>query len=623
MAIFTGVESRTWQGRLFHTVTFIVLILGGITMVYPFVLMISGSFRSEMDATDLDLVPSYFHDEDVLYRKFLETKYDENTDELNRSHLAQNYSFRNATVPAAVSPRKTAVLEEFLDEAELPRHWEVLGGIEGRNTVPENLRTLRERLTEAYDGDIHAFSEDVGTSVHSWLNITFNTPQWMSQRFDYEENTLYEKYFEMQEEAPLAERRLMSVTGYFLELIIYPRYGDSSVDDYNEAHAEPLESYGDFRLPERVPGTDQPQLREEWIEFVLEDLNASFIVLEDIEPSAYHDFLRESYEVIEDLNVTWERDYESFADIALPDGDFLSGVVRSDYQEFLRDLPPEHFRLVGPEYEWHDWLEQRYGSIAHLNEDFGTDYASYAEVWLPVDQFELEYVRDNAFPLRWTYAIRNYVNVIDAALLQGRAFLNTVIYCALAVLLSLLVNPLAAYGLSRFQLPGTYKILLLVMATMAFPPMVTTIPVFIMMQNLGLMNTFAGLLLPTIANGYLIFLLKGFFDSLPRELYDAGLIDGASELRMFFSITMALSKPILAVVGLMAFNSAYTVFLFALIIAPDEDMWLMSVWLYQYRETVHMGGVFASVLLASIPPIVVFIFAQNIILRGIVVPVEK
>ena len=137
------------------------------------------------------------------------------------------------------------------------------------------------------------------------------------------------------------------------------------------------------------------------------------------------------------------------------------------------------------------------------------------------------------------------------------------------------------------------------------------------------MNTFAGLLMPTIANGYLIFLLKGFFDSLPRELYEAAQMEGASELRMFFSITMALSKPILAVVALQAFNMSYAIFLFALIVAPEQDMWLLPVWLYQYRETVSMGGVFASVLLASVPPIVIFLFVQKIILRGIVVPVEK
>ena len=242
---------------------------------------------------------------------------------------------------------------------------------------------------------------------------------------------------------------------------------------------------------------------------------------------------------------------------------------------------------------------------------------------MPVDHLEMQYVLANKGKLRRTFASRNFINVYDALFIQGRAFLNTTIFCILSVLTALLINPMAAYAMSRFQLPGTYKVLLILMATMSFPPMVAMIPTFIMLRELSLLNTFWALVLPGVANGYMIFLLKGFFDSLPQDLYHAALIDGAGEVRMFFQITMALSKPILAVVALGAFNYAYMMFLYALVVCPSEDMWLLSVWLMQYQGQVSMGGMFASVLIASIPPLIIFIFAQNIIMRGIVVPVEK
>jgi len=149
------------------------------------------------------------------------------------------------------------------------------------------------------------------------------------------------------------------------------------------------------------------------------------------------------------------------------------------------------------------------------------------------------------------------------------------------------------------------------------------IPQFIMLRNMGLLNTFAALVLPTAANGYMIFLLKGFFDSLPEELYEAAQIEGASELRMFVQITLALSKPILAVVALQAFTFSYMMFLYALVVCPSEEMWLLSVWLFQWQNRASMGGIFASVLIASIPTLVVFVVAQRTIMRGIVVPVEK
>ena len=207
--------------------------------------------------------------------------------------------------------------------------------------------------------------------------------------------------------------------------------------------------------------------------------------------------------------------------------------------------------------------------------------------------------------------------------MHGRGVVNTIIYCSLAVLSSLIVNPLAAYAMSRYKLPSTYKILLFCMATMAFPPAVTMIPSFLLLRNLHLLNTFAALVLPRMANGYAIFLLKGFFDSLPQELYEAADIDGASEWKKFWMITMTLSKPILAVIALQAFTLAYGNFMFALIIVPDQKMWTLMVWLYQLQQRVHVSVTYAALIIAAIPTFTVFLFAQNVIMRGIVVPVEK
>jgi multiple sugar transport system permease protein len=129
--------------------------------------------------------------------------------------------------------------------------------------------------------------------------------------------------------------------------------------------------------------------------------------------------------------------------------------------------------------------------------------------------------------------------------------------------------------------------------------------------------------LPGLANGYAIFLLKGFFDSLPQELYESAALDGAGELRIFWQITMSLSKPILAVIGLQAFTVAYSNFMFALLICQDEKMWTLMVWLYQLQQRSGPGVIYASLLVAAIPTLLIFVFAQNIIMRGIVVPVEK
>lgn len=141
--------------------------------------------------------------------------------------------------------------------------------------------------------------------------------------------------------------------------------------------------------------------------------------------------------------------------------------------------------------------------------------------------------------------------------------------------------------------------------------------------NVSLLNTFWALVLPGVANGFSIFLLKGFFDSLPAELYEAAEIDGATELRKFWVITMSLSKPILAVIALGVFTAAYSEFMMALVIIPDSRMWTMMVWLFQLQSASHPSVMYASLVVAAIPTFLVFLFAQNLIMQGIVVPTEK
>jgi multiple sugar transport system permease protein len=161
------------------------------------------------------------------------------------------------------------------------------------------------------------------------------------------------------------------------------------------------------------------------------------------------------------------------------------------------------------------------------------------------------------------------------------------------------------------------------MLTMAFPPMVTQIPVFLMPREFNLLNTFWALILPGMAGGYAIFLLKGFFDSLPRELYESAALDGAGEFRIFFQITMSLSKPVLAVVGLRAFTMAYSDFMMALLICQDQKMWTMMPWLCQLQQRSNPGVVLASLIIAAIPTFLMFVLCQKVIMRGSVVPVEK
>jgi multiple sugar transport system permease protein len=222
-------------------------------------------------------------------------------------------------------------------------------------------------------------------------------------------------------------------------------------------------------------------------------------------------------------------------------------------------------------------------------------------------------------------AAANYRLVVQYLFLRGRAFVNTALLVLFSVLASLIVNPMAAYALSRFKVAGTEKIILFLLATMAFPAAVTAIPGFLLIRDLGLLNTIAALVLPTVASGMSIFILKGFFDALPRELYEAAAIDGAGEWTVFTKITLPMTTPILAVNALNHFVAAYNSWEWAFLVCQKESQWTVAVWMYQMSQ--EMSGqpwcVMAGFVLVSIPTAVVFLLCQKVILRGIVLPSMK
>lgn len=242
---------------------------------------------------------------------------------------------------------------------------------------------------------------------------------------------------------------------------------------------------------------------------------------------------------------------------------------------------------------------------------------------LPIQAYEESYVSKNAGPLRTEFTTRNYRYVVDYMMLNGRAVANTFLFCLLAILTQLTVNPLAAYALSRYPLKASAKILLFLLATMAFPAEVAMIPSFLLLKDVGLLNTFSALVLPTAASGYMIFLLKGFFDSLPAEFYEAAQLDGARETTMMFRVTLPLARPVLGYLALLAFMGAYGAFMYAFLVCQDQRMWTIMVWIYQLQNVAPKSVMMAALTMAALPTLLVFLLAQRVILQGIVLPGEK
>jgi multiple sugar transport system permease protein len=152
---------------------------------------------------------------------------------------------------------------------------------------------------------------------------------------------------------------------------------------------------------------------------------------------------------------------------------------------------------------------------------------------------------------------------------------------------------------------------------MAFPAEIAMIPAFLLLKQLNLLNTYLALILPNLVNGFYVFLLKGFFDSLPQELFEVAELEGASEARVFLTVVIPLCLPIFAVIALFAFTFAYGSFMWAFIVCQNPELWTIMVFLYELQMYNPEYLVMTALTLASLPPLIVFILAQRIIMRGI------
>lgn len=616
MSLLSGAVGRktretAWATKAIYT----VLTLGGITMIYPFLVMISGSFKSEVDLRDWDVIPKYFYSDKTLYRKYVESKFNESVALWNSLARQDEYSFTRVEPPTDPDPRLTADWYAFLAEADLPRTWFVLGHSFSVNNrmYPVHARGFRRTMVAQCDGKIAEFHRRYGSLAATWLNVAFAPPISPADRaWKITGSPLQAESMRYSATAPPRDLVLVSLDGRWANDFLQLKYG-KKVADLNAAHGARYKTWDDVRLPQKAPAAGRA--RTDWLEFVRGELNLQFVRVAPSARGAYARFLSSRYEGrIAGLNRAYEATYPSFAAVPFPTDTVTVGSRLVDWELFVREAPPAALSVDGPEFRWRAWLRARRAD---------PDPLTLAAAPLPQREAAWAEVRAHPVALRWEFATRNYRHVFEYLALHGRGLWNTLIFCLLSIVSVLIVNPVAAYAMSRYNLPSAYKILLFLLATIAFPPMVTAIPNFLLLKELGLLNTFAALILPGMVNGYAIFLLKGFFDSLPRELYEAAQLDGAGEWTMFWGMTMFLSKPILAVITLDAFNAAYGAFVYAFIVCQDEKMWTLGVWLYQLQQYAHQSVTFAALLVASIPTFLVFLFAQRLILRGIVIPVEK
>nr|WP_243842096.1 carbohydrate ABC transporter permease [Microbacterium hydrocarbonoxydans] len=242
-------------------------------------------------------------------------------------------------------------------------------------------------------------------------------------------------------------------------------------------------------------------------------------------------------------------------------------------------------------------------------------------LWAVATAFKTETDAASGDP-SWIGASGPTTEAFAAILSQGNVYtwaFNSLWTSVAVTLITLAISALAAYALSRMDFTGRRWLFAVIIASIVVPPQVLIIPLFYEMLAFNLIDTYWGLILPQVVAPAMVFILKRFFDAIPIELEDAARVDGAGRLRIFWSIVLPLSRPILASVAIFVFIGAWNNFLWPFLVINDTTLMTLPVGLQTVISAygVQYAQVMAQAVLAALPLIIVFIVFQKQIVKGV------
>jgi ABC-type glycerol-3-phosphate transport system permease component len=218
-------------------------------------------------------------------------------------------------------------------------------------------------------------------------------------------------------------------------------------------------------------------------------------------------------------------------------------------------------------------------------------------------------------PIRWE-------NYREGWMQMRRYIFNSLVYSLASVVIVVFLSSLSGYVFARHKFPGKEVIYVVILALLMVPGVLTLIPAFVLVKQLGLFNTPWALILPWSAGGQIfgILLCRSYFATLPQELFDAAKVDGASEFEQYVRIALPLSWPILVTLAIMHLVGSYNDFIWPLLTISDQNLQVVTVGLTQFRNefgTVNWGPRMAAYAVSSLPLVILFAFGMRYYVRGL------
>ncbi len=196
---------------------------------------------------------------------------------------------------------------------------------------------------------------------------------------------------------------------------------------------------------------------------------------------------------------------------------------------------------------------------------------------------------------------------------------NTFFVSAVVTVVALWFHTMAGYALARLRFPGRETIFILIFSTLLVSLPVIIVPLFILVRAMGMLNSYAGMIVPAIFNAFGIFLLRQYYLSLPRELEEAAVIDGAGYWRIYWGIILPLSRPIIASLAILFFLANWNAFLWPLTVASDSRFWVVQVGIANFKTqySASWNYIMAASTIVALPMLILFVIFQRQIMESI------
>ncbi|ASW54977.1 carbohydrate ABC transporter permease [Plantactinospora sp. KBS50] len=260
-------------------------------------------------------------------------------------------------------------------------------------------------------------------------------------------------------------------------------------------------------------------------------------------------------------------------------------------------------------------------TVLHVTLGLGLLAVAGPFVWMALSSVKPEREIRAVPPTWWpgTITLENFRELF-ARLDFPLYFFNSALVATLVTAGNLLFCSLVGYALAKLSYPGKRALLLAVLGMLMVPGMVTFVPQFVLVSNMGLTNSYAGLILPFLVGPFGVFLMRQFLQSIPDDLIEAARVDGAGEFRIFWRVVLPLCRPALATLGILTFLASWNNFLWPLVVATTEDKYTLPVALALYsvgQNRTDYGLLLAGAVVVVLPVLVVFLVLQRHFLRGI------